>query len=182
MSSKLIDASTPSNRAAAGLCAVTVLKEASHILNTLSPYRWTCCLGRRRSSSFRRRRYSGRYPRILDDRRGVTDIYNPASVIAKARYPSSFTIWPISVSSSGPTPCSLAHRRNSSVASEDSISATSIASSSVISWTVKLRDVIIMYTPGASGIKYRRSIYDRSWSLSILSALSITTSYYPSLL
>ncbi|KAI4225248.1 MAG: hypothetical protein L6R40_008380 [Gallowayella cf. fulva] len=66
---------------------------------------------------------------LSDDKRGVTDTYDPASVMARA--------------SSGPKPCILAHRRNSSVASKDSISATSIASSSVISWTIKFRNVDI---------------------------------------
>ena len=42
---------------------------------------------------------------MLDNKRGVTDIYVPAKVIAKAKYPSSMTIQVTSVIT--PWPCSF---------------------------------------------------------------------------
>jgi hypothetical protein len=88
----------------------------------------------------------GRYFPISDDMGAVTDKYEPARVIARAKYLGSFTTPSTSLVPSGPSSVIFAYRWNSPV--------TNV----VISLAVELRDVTITCNLGASGMKYARSI------------------------
>lgn len=107
---------------------------------------------------FRRWRYLGRYFPILDDKGVVADTYEPASLIVRTKYPSSFTIPSTSLVPFDPSFVIFAYRWNSLVAFEGSISSTSTAYNAVISLAVELRDVIITCNLGALAMKYPRSI------------------------